>query len=360
MNSFVRKYGISLLSLPILALFGSCVPNDPVIVDQEANLEALWSIMDKRYCYFDEKDVDWNKVHDIYLGKLKEKKYSDVEFFDLLGQMLNELKDGHVNLISSFDISAYNGWRGESTEGLNIYARSKELPGIKRYSGGMSYQMYRFEEDPELVFGYIIYGSFTNSLGNLNNIFRYMSDADGLIIDLRGNGGGALNNSTDLLSRFFDQKTLVGYISHKTGPGHDEFSDPKPLYIEPYKVETDRWAKKPVIILQDRSCYSATNDFLTKIDLAPNVTRIGLRSGGGGGIPATQELPNGWKVRYSSVKNYNAERKSVESGIEPDIEISNKSYYTDPAAPDSILRGALSHFYKLFHPEKKDSEGTGK
>ena len=358
MRTVIRRLfparALLLAALPLLALpfyLLSCVPNEPADNGHEANFEALWKIIDERYCFFEEKDVDWTAVHDKYAKELRKEKLDDLGFFRLMADMLNELRDGHVNLISPFDVSYYDDWRGDPTEGLNIYARAKELPGPLLSSGGMSYQKYGFQDDPELRMGYISYGSFSGSLGNLTLIFTYFSDVDGFILDLRGNGGGALDNSTDLLSRFFDEKTLAGYLSHKTGPGHADFSDPMAIYIEPYSEEDARWTRKPVLVLQDRSCYSATNDFLSKIDLAKNVTRIGLRSGGGGGIPASQELPNGWVVRYSAVKNYDAAMQSVESGIEPDVEVSGVSYYTDPAAPDLILRSAITHFFELFHPE---------
>ena len=354
----IQAFGLLLTALLSGALLG-CIPNEPAVTDHKTNFEALWKIMDERYCFFEEKGVDWDAVHTKY-AQLLEKggKISDLDFFNLMGEMLNELKDGHVNLISSFDVTMYSDWRGDPTEGLNIYARAKELPGVKLSSGGMAYQRYKFQDDEELSFGYISYGSFSSSLGNLDNIFQFMEEADGLIIDVRGNGGGALDNSTNLLSRFFDEKTLVGYMSHKTGPGHSDFSDPMALYVEPYEEEEYRWTEKPILVLQDRSCYSAANDFLTKIDLAGNVTRIGLKSGGGGGIPATQELPNGWVVRYSSVKNYDSTMKSVEEGIEPDVVISGVSYYADPSAPDIILRGAINHFFRLFHPDAPDP-GSG-
>ena len=353
-----RIFALALSTL--LSVLASCVPNEPIVTDHKANFEALWKIMDERYCFFEEKGVDWDAVHAEYARRLEEKEYSDLEFFNLMGEMLNLLKDGHVNLISPFDITTYDDWRGDPTVGLNIYARAKELPGVKLSSGGMAYQKYVYQEDKELTIGYISYGSFSSSLGNLSTIFQYMSDADGLIIDVRGNGGGALDNSSNFLSRFFDEKTLVGYMSHKTGTGHSDFSEPMPLYIEPFSNKDYRWTEKPVLVLQDRSCYSAANDFLYKIDLAKNVTRLGLKSGGGGGIPASQELPNGWTIRFSSVKNFDAEMNSVEEGIDPDLEMSGVSYYTDPAAPDVILRRAISHFYLMFHPEAAaPSSGEG-
>ena len=42
-------------------------------------------------------------------------------------------------------------------------------------------------------------------------------------------------------------------------------------------------------------------------------------SGGGGGMPMSYELPNGWTVRFSSVKMYNAEGNSIEEGVPPHI-----------------------------------------
>ena len=63
----------------------------------------------------------------------------------------------------------------------------------------------------------------------------------GLIIDIRSNGGGNLTNADLLASRFCNEKTLVGYTQHKTGPGHNDFSDLEPRYIEP--SSNIRWQK---------------------------------------------------------------------------------------------------------------------
>jgi len=58
-----------------------------------------------------------------------------------------------------------------------------------------------------------------------------MAICDGIIIDVRNNGGGNLSNSSTLASRFTNEKVLTGYIRHKTGKGHSDFSYPEPIYL---------------------------------------------------------------------------------------------------------------------------------
>lgn len=333
------------LLLALLLTLTSCIPQEPKNSDYLTNFEALWTIIDQRYCFLDEKGVDWDAVHEEYEPKVRSEVKSDLQFFYLMAEMLDNLKDGHVNLISPFDVSHNYDWLGDETEGLNIYARQKALGGKLKSSGGMRYNRYTLSERPDITFGYISYGSFSSGIGNTDFIFEYFKDCVAIILDVRGNGGGSVENSDKLVSLFLKEKTLVGYSSHKTGKGRADFSTPKALYISPSEGKT--WTEKPVLILQDRGCYSATNDFLYKVDMAPHVTRIGLRSGGGAGLPAGSELPNGWRVRYSAVKNYNSKMEYVEQGIEPDIYQEGVSYTEAPQGPDVILIRAIRYLMEL-------------
>lgn len=333
------------LCVPIIIGLSSCIPQSPIETDQIANFEALWTVIDERYCFLEEKDVDWDMIHTTYLNKLKEEEYSALGFFNLMSEMLDELKDGHVNLYSDFDISAYP-IAPDPTTGLNIYARSRHLRGRLMISGGMRYGVYQ-TKDKGVTFGYISYGSFSNSLGNMKVILSIFNAAkvDAIILDLRGNGGGSLDNCEELLSYFIKDKTLIGYTVHKIGPGRSSFSKPKAHYISPSSKGS--MTDEPVILLQDRSCYSAANDFIYKVKIAPNVVCIGEKTGGGAGMPATAELPNGWKIRYSAVKSYDKDMKLLEGGIEPDIEVHNESYYKKPDAVDQILITAIKKVYEL-------------
>lgn len=141
-----------------------------------------------------------------------------------------------------------------------------------------------------------------------------------------------------LTSRFFNEKTLVGYISHKKGPEHNNFSDLYPKFVE--SSNSIRY-QKPVIVLSNRGCYSATNEFVSIMKNAPNVTVLGDKTGGGSGLPFSSELPNGWSIRFSASPMYNAEKQHIEFGVEPDLYVS-MSQSDEEKLIDTLIEKARS------------------
>ena len=126
-------------------------------------------------------------------------------------------------------------------------------------------------------------------------------------------------------------------MRHKIGKCHDCLSDPTEVITDPTNAPID-WSDKKVIVLSNRRCYSATNDFIVRMKQAPNVTIIGGITGGGGGIPLSQELPNGWMIRFSAVPMFDAEMQHTEFGVAPDIEAHISIEDTD----DTILLTAIN------------------
>ena len=169
--------------------------------------------------------------------------------------------------------------------------------------------------------GYVRYESFNNAIGsgNLDEVMMHLMLCRGLIIDIRGNGGGQLTNAEKLAARFCNTTTLVGYYRHKTGPGHSDFSGLEERWLEP--ASGIRW-QKPVVVLTNRQVYSAANEFVMYMKELPGVTIVGDRTGGGAGMPFNSSLPNGWNVRFSAVPMYDARGNSCEFGIEPDYKVS--------------------------------------
>ena len=282
--------------------------------DPRGNFDALWTIIDEHYSFFDCKNVDWDEVGARYRAKLT-RDMSNEELFDLCGEMLKELRDGHTNLIASHDVSRYWIWEQYP---VNYDARvidDNYLHFDYRRASGIKYDIL------DNNIGYMYYASFENSIGegNLDLILSHLSTCDALVIDVRSNGGGYLRNVETLVERFLEQKTLAGYICHKTGPGHNDFSEPYAYYFSPEKNHVHYL--KPVAVLTNRGSFSATNNFVSIMKGLPRVVVVGDTTGGGSGLPFTGELPNGWHVRFSSCPLKDRNGVDTEPGVAPDIKV---------------------------------------
>ncbi len=280
--------------------------------DPEGNFDALWTIIDEHYCFFKEKNVDWRGVYTEFRPKVRPDMTSQ-ELFSLCAEMLDVLEDGHTNLSSSFNTSYYRRWWSDYPQNYNARV-------IEQYYFNFNYRqaaglMYGILLDN---IGYVRYDSFADGVGegNLDSVLAYLSTCNGLIIDIRDNGGGSMTNVDKIVARFITERTLMGYISHKTGPGHDSFSDPRPYYIDPAPAGRLMWSK-PTVVLTNRSTFSAANNFVSVMQYLPQVKIVGSRTGGGSGMPFSSELPNGWGIRFSACSVLDARGNTTEFGIDP-------------------------------------------
>lgn len=281
----------------------------------QGNLDALWTIIDQRYCFLDYKEaelgISWNDIHAKYSARLNP-KMTRSQLFEVLCQMLGELKDGHVNLSSSLDLGRNWSWKEDYPLNLDEELRDAYLQTDYNLAAGLKYRIL-----PDNI-AYVVYESFQSGIGegNLDDMFFSLRMCNGMILDIRGNGGGNLDNETKLASRFTNEKVLVGYRSHKTGTGRNDFSSLEPEYITPSKGV--RW-QKPCVVLTNRSCYSAANTFVRDMKEMPLVTVMGDQTGGGSGMPFSSELPIGWSVRFSASPSFDVQKQQIEFGIAPDI-----------------------------------------
>ncbi|MGN0036271.1 MAG: S41 family peptidase [Bacteroidaceae bacterium] len=306
-----------LLLCVVLAGLCGCIREEDYADTPEGNFEALWRLIDEQYCFLDYKQqeygLDWDEVYVRYRKRISQDMPAK-GLFEVLGEMLDELRDGHVNLYSSADVARYWDWFEGYPANFSDSIQRCYLGTDYKIASGLRYKIL------EDNIGYVYYGSFNDGLGegNLDQVLYDMAICDGLILDVRNNGGGLLTNASKLASRFTNEPVLTGYILHKTGKGHSDFSQPEPVYLEPSK--RIRWQKR-VVVLMNRHTYSAANDFVNSMSRLPRVTLMGDRSGGGSGLPMSSELPNGWSVRYSSSPHLDAEMHHIEFGVEPDVKV---------------------------------------
>ena len=332
----MKKISFWLLVLSSWLLL-SCVDTEERNDSPTGNFEALWQILDERYCFFDYKQkeygLDWDEVHNKYRVRVND-NMTTVQLFEVLCDMLAELRDGHVNLSSSIDYGRYWKWQEDYPTNFSDTLSRRYLGTDYKIASGLRYRVL----DDNI--GYIRCASFESGIGegNLDEALSYMLLCRGLIIDIRSNGGGDLTTAERLAGRFVQEKTLVGYIQHKTGTGHDDFSELKEMYLEP--SSNVRWHKK-VCVLTNRSVYSAANAFAVWMHELPNVTLVGDHTGGGSGMPMSNSLPNGWSVRFSACPMYDSKKQQTEFGIAPDVNVSlnyDLTYGSEPK--DDIIEAA--------------------
>lgn len=314
-------WAMAWLLLSLMLTITSCIREEEFDNTPQGNFEALWQMIDEHYCFFDYKQneygLDWDEVRDRY-APLITPDMPQKGLFEVLGYMLAELRDGHVNLYTTYDVARYWKWYEDYPANFNDSIQRRYLGINYKIAGGLKYTIL----DDNIA--YVYYESFSTGIGdgNLSEMLNELAFCNGLILDVRNNGGGMLTNATKLAARFTNEEVTTGYMCHKTGTGHNDFSAPEAVKITP--SDGVRW-QKPVALLTNRRSYSATNDFVNSMRQLPLVTVIGDRTGGGSGMPFSSELPNGWSVRFSACPMYGPDMEQLEFGIEPDIHVNMSS-----------------------------------
>lgn len=310
--------------LPLMAvwsLLGACVDVEQYDNNPRGNFEALWRIIDEHYCFFDYKQqeygLDWHAVYNKYAPQFDD-QMTEEQTFEVLTNMLGELKDGHVNLYAPFDVGRDWSWKEDYPTHFSENVLKLYLGKDYKIAAGMKYRILNDNV------AYLRCATFVNDFGagNLDRILLYFAPCNGLIIDLRENGGGMVTSAETLAARFTNEEVLVGYMQHKTGRGHSDFSPRRRQILKPSKGL--RWQKR-VVVLTNRGVYSAANEFVKYMKCLPQVTIVGDRTGGGAGLPFSSELPNGWIVRFSACPMYDRDGKDTEFGIAPTHQVDMKS-----------------------------------
>ena len=324
----------TLLIAILVAIFCSCEdaffdddpPNDPV-----SNFDILWNRMNERYSFFDYKGVDWDSIYQVYRPEVRQ-DMNPQELFDVMEEMLNTLRDAHVNLRTDFDISFYNYYENAP--------RNFQFHDVERNYLGESLRITgRMWNGIIDSVGYIHYPSFQLPIeeADLDFVVNRFRGLKGLIIDVRDNEGGDPLYGFRLARRIATERTHIYTTEYKNGPGRHDFTAPSEAYLD---INDEIKFDLPVVVLTNRVTYSAGNFFTAMLMALPDVTVVGDTTGGGGGVPLGWELPNGWHFNYSNSVTYMPDGFIIEDGIPPDIQV-NITDEDRLAGRDTILDTAL-------------------
>lgn len=339
----MKKIYIYILTILLSTIFTGCIEEDKFDNSPTGNFDALWNIIDSRYCFFEHAHeqfgLDWQQVYNNYRPKALECK-NDNELFQVLGEMLGELRDGHVNLSSIYGTSYYWDWKISHPINFSDSLQRNYLGHNFKLTNGIQYNVIGDS------IGYAYIGSFENNFGsdNISVMLMNLSHCKGIILDIRNNGGGMLTAAENLAAHFTDRKIHAGYIQHKTGSGHNDFSSPEEIYLEP--ADGAIWLR-PVVILTNRSVYSSANHFVMLLKGLPHIAVLGDKTGGGSGMPLNSTLPNGWTVRFSACPILDKNGQITEFGIEPDIrtDITSEDWNS---GRDTMIEAACQLIYAAY------------
>ncbi|MHB1336325.1 MAG: S41 family peptidase [Candidatus Humimicrobiaceae bacterium] len=134
--------------------------------------------------------------------------------------------------------------------------------------------------------------------------------ATGIILDLRNNLGGVLNDAVYLCDLFLDSGTIV------TVKGRNDGKDS----FEEFKAKNGKYVNIPLVVLINE--YSASASELTAGALkdSKRATLIGEKSYGKGTVQVLHILPDGSGIKFTTAKYFLPSGESIDgTGIIPDI-----------------------------------------
>ncbi|MFC3157018.1 carboxy terminal-processing peptidase [Gilvimarinus japonicus] len=198
----------------------------------------------------------------------------------------------------------------------------------------MDFEAYR-KRDPN-------YKSTTRDVFNLLSELA-AENVDGIIIDLRNNGGGSLHEATSLTDLFIDQGPVV------------QIRQTNQLISRNYRSHSKAVFRGPIVILINRLSASASEIFAGAIQDYGRGIIVGSQSFGKGSVQSLQPLQSG-QLKITESKFYRVSGGSTQhKGVVPDItlpdmidpeDVGESSY--DYALPwDQIHEVKHDHYFDL-------------
>lgn len=329
-----------LLAIALLA-FNSCEKsvfetepeNNP-----EALFEDLWTTFNTDYAPFEERGVDWNEQYNIYRPQVSAST-SDDELKEIIKQMLRVFDDGHVSFTTPDANVFYSNLIIDHRIDNELF--DLELIKSKYLSGNFQESGYGGNTYGQLgTIGYLYIAWIGDNMLELNNILDYFSESEGLIIDMRHNGGGNFTYAFSEFGRLTEEERFVFRSKTKNGTGPDDFTEWYNWNVYPEGAYFD----KPLILLTDRYTISAGERMVMACKTLPNLTHMGDTTSGAIATKIGKELANGWYYSIVTQKTEVEDGVSYEGpGIPPDVFVKNTAEEM-AAGQDRTLEEALAQF----------------
>jgi carboxyl-terminal processing protease len=295
------------------------------------------------------------------------------------------LKDGILTVVSpiegtpAYDAGIYAGdiivkIDGESTKGMALWEAVNRMRGPRHEEVVIT--VIREDEPAPLEFflkrdlipmtsvrsamltpgyGYIRVTNFR--MNTHEEMSRQLAELDsgtsplkGLVIDLRDNPGGLLDQAVKMADLFLDAGAIVSI------KGRDQGNN------QVYEARPDRSDKKyPVVVLINGGSASASEIVAGALQDQTRALILGTPSFGKGSVQTVRPLKDGYGLKYTIARYYTPSGRSIQAkGIQPDIEVAAglvEETRKKPSAFDRMLKEKdLPHSLMPEDPERSSDE----
>jgi carboxyl-terminal processing protease len=284
-------------------------------VDPDEMYRVAWESVRDDYKDRTFNGQDWNVWRDRFAGALRTK----ADALGAIAQMLGSLDDRDTRLRSAdqtssmfFTPRSVNIERdsiGRTRAGSRTVA-SASLPG------NVGYVAVTNMSDPKLV-------------KEVRIAVDGMKDRDGLILDLRGNPGGAEEEVQAITSMLVPHGVPTGVVVSPAGKEIEKSQGTEP----PVLPDT------PVVVLVDRNTGSSAEALAGSLKESKRAIIVGEHTYGKAGIQLPRLLPDGTILLVAGGENATLSGKSYSAvGVKPDVSLESAMPAADPNGDQALQK----------------------
>lgn len=302
---------------------------EPAAIDPVLVFDAFWHYLDDHYAFFDRRGIDWAQARAEFRPRVNSAT-TQKELYGILGELVGRINDPHVFVSNgargddnlSAGAASLHGIALALQEAVPGQPQSAYRDGAGRIIGAIEavvrYELlatkFKVAFNDRLTWGRLPNGvaflrasQFVGLFSNvpreamqerldatLDEIFRDLEGAPGLVIDLSTNAGGADFIPVAIARRLIDRRVL-GFRKYAMSGGRR--IAPYELWLEP---STRPRFLGPVAVLVSRNSISSGETLPNMLRQLPHVTIVGEQTVGAMSDILMKQLPGGGFVGLSN------------------------------------------------------------
>ncbi|MCO7191201.1 MULTISPECIES: S41 family peptidase [unclassified Pseudoalteromonas] len=303
--------------------------------------DIFWFTFAEHFAFNDELNWNWHTNYKTWRNKISNST-SESALAEVIEELIDELGDAHAYVESDDDsFFTMNNIKWEQFRSRVIderFSQQTEFSSLRDFYQALNEKRNNIissyfdnQHLPQQLNRSLLWASFPHEIRYLSiddmseytaektvqadikevdramqHIMPMLTNAKGLVIDLRWNSGGYDIVSQRILSYFIDKPLHIGSKSYRTESG---FSNPENIIV--YPATFDRYLG-PIVVLTSGITMSAAESFLLGLAAREQVTIIGEPSNGGFSDSLPKQLPNGWSFTLSNERYFDHKGESYE------------------------------------------------